>query len=423
MVILAFAICRLLYTDTTKSNPIQVSTWDALGYYIYLPAHFLYKENKQYLWFDRLDKKYGLSGGVFYQVQLHTNGNKVCKYLGGVAILQAPFYFIADYYVQNINTNYPRDGFSAPYQYAIAWGAITYCAIALLLLRTVLRKFFSDKVTAWAILMLLATNAIQYISVDSGQSHAYIFPLYVLILYLTLKWHKEASILVSLFIGLIVGLAAICRPTEAIMILIPILWNAHSKQVWIEKWKLIHTKPNLIIAAILGGFIGILPQLVYWKNVTGSWVYDVGSKWDFLSPHFRVLFGGEKGWFIYTPITILFVIGFWFLKVKPFRWSVIVFCLCNIYIIIAWHDWRYGGSFSTRALMQSYPIFLLAFAAFSEWIFQKRNLRFVMLIIGFYCLMLNLFQIYQYNAGILKFDGMNFEKYREIYLNPNARPQ
>jgi hypothetical protein len=31
-------------------------------------------------------------------------------------------------------------------------------------------------------------------------------------------------------------------------------------------------------------------------------------------PHFRVLFGGEKGWFIYTPITILFIVGLFLMR-------------------------------------------------------------------------------------------------------------
>jgi hypothetical protein len=37
-----------------------------------------------------------------------------------------------------------------------------------------------------------------------------------------------------------------------------------------------------------------------------------------------------------------------------------------------------------------------------------------------YLLAVNLFQIKQYNNGILHYDRMNFAYYRAIYLNPNV---
>jgi len=63
----------------------------------------------------------------------------------------------------------------------------------------------------------------------------------------------------------------------------------------------------------------------------------------FLNPWFRVLFGPEKGWFLYTPISIMMLAGLFLIKKYPFQKSVITFCLLNIWIIIAWSDWRYWG--------------------------------------------------------------------------------
>jgi hypothetical protein len=78
--------------------------------------------------------------------------------------------------------------------------------------------------------------------------------------------------------------------------------------------------------------------LLYWKYASGHFIFDVGSKWYFLNPWFRVLFGFEKGWFVYTPITIFFVAGWWFMRNQPFKRSVVVFCTLNLWIIMAWSD-------------------------------------------------------------------------------------
>jgi hypothetical protein len=249
-------------------------------------------------------------------------------------------------------------------------------------------------------------------------SHGYIVPLYVAILWLTYKWHKKPTLYSAAGIGYVIGLATISRPTEAVMLFIPLLWSTDSRDHSGEKWRLVKEhKSHLAIAALFGLF-GILPQLLYWKVATGSFVFDVGSKWTFLNPFFRVLFGWEKGWFIYTPVTLFFVVGLFFVKRYPFKNSVIWFCILNIYIIISWFDWRYGGSYSTRALSQSYAVFALPFAAFISYIEGKRW-KILVYIIGVYLIAVNLFQIWQYNSGILHFNDMNRKYYGRIYLNRN----
>jgi hypothetical protein len=132
-----------------------------------------------------------------------------------------------------------------------------------------------------------------------------------------------------------------------------------------------------------------------------------------------VLFGGEKGWFIYTPITILFIVGLFLMRGRSWRKSVLTFTLLNLWIVIAWHDWHYGGSYSTRAMVQSYPVLALPFAALVERALATRW-KYIFLPLCVYLLAVNLFQIKQYNNGVLHYDRMNFAYYRAIYLNPNV---
>jgi len=412
---------RVYYSDLKTGNPpLKITEWDALGYYLYLPSTIIYHDYKKLEWLPAIDNKYGMSGGTGYPATKLDNGNYAFKYLGGVAIMELPFFFIGHWIA--IHYGYPPDGFSPPYQYAITFGDIFYCILTIFLLRKILRRYFSDGTTAITLLgVCLATNFIEYAAIENGQSHGFIFPLYILVLYTTIKWHERPSALWVSLTGLIIGLATICRPTEAIMLFIPLFWNMQTKESAKEKWLLVKQHKQHIVIAALFGVIGVLPQLIYWKSATGSFIYDVGSAWDFLNPHFRVLFGWEKGWFIYTPITVFFIAGMFFIKKFPFRKAVLWFCLLNIYIIIGWRDWRYGGSYSTRALMQSYPIFALAFGAFVERInLSKWQWGFYVLFIYLGCV--NLFQICQYRTGTLHYDDMNRRYYSRIYLNANPAP-
>lgn len=412
---------RDAYPNKQSGEPLKITTWDAYGYYLHLPAILIYKDVKKLSFQDSTDQKYQLSGGNFYQANIHEKtGNYVFKYLSGVSIIHLPLFLVAHAYA--LNSNYLPDGFSPPYQHAIGFGVVIYAILALFILRSVLLNYFSDTITSISLgVVILATNAIQYISIDSAQSHAPIFLLYCIILWLTQKWHENPRFITAFLSGCIIGLATISRPTEAIMVLIPILWNTHTKEAAREKWNLVKMNLPMVYLAALGGIIGILPQLVYWQYVTGFFIYDVGSAWRFLNPFFRVLFGFEKGWFIYTPVTLFFVIGFFYLKEFPFKKSVLWFCLLNIWIIISWSDWKYGGSYSTRALMQSYPVFLLAFSALLQryWLGSARYIIAVLLI---FLTGLNLFQINQYNKTVLHYYDMNRAYYSEIFLNPNVSP-
>ena len=411
---------RLGYFSNNDRNGYNATTWDALGYYMYLPGMFIYGDVKELKWFPKIDSTYQVSGGQLYQTSQLENGDYAFKYLGGVAIMEAPFFFIG-HAIAHAN-DAPEDGFSWPYQYAIIFGAVFWYFIGLIYSRKVLLRYYSESITSLTLFaVILGTNLLQYVSVDGAMSHAFIFPLYAMVLWFTIRWHETPKMGFALAIGLLSGLAIISRPTELIIIFIPLLWSLETSGKLKSKWALVKTHKLHLVAAALGGILGILPQLLYWKHATGSFVYDVGSKWYFLNPWWRVLVGFEKGWFIYTPMAIFMVAGLFFMKGKPFRKAVLTFCLLNIWIIISWSDWRYGASYSTRALTQSYPVFMLGLAAIFERIGETKW-RYIVLPLGIYLSAVNLFQIWQYNKTILHFDHMNFAYYKAIYLDKDPTP-
>lgn len=407
---------RVEYSELRQWAAVKVTTWDAFAYYAYLPGVFIHDDIAHMPWAEDIDARYHVFGGPQYQFLEAPGGNRVDKCLYGTALFELPF-FLVGHLIAN-SCGYLADGFSAPYQWCIALAPLFYCTIALLLLRGLLLRWVSDATAAITlILLVLATNAIQYISVDGAQTHGFLFALYAAQLWFTAKWHDQPRKRWAIAIGACVGLAAVTRPTEVIMFFIPLLWRANG---WSVGEKLRMFRGHFILAVVAAAVMA-LPQLVYWKFVTGSWVFDVGSKWSFLSPHFRVLFGWEKGWFIYTPIAIFFIVGLFFMRGKPWARSVLVFTLLNLWIITAWHDWRYGGSYSTRALVQSYPVLSLPFALLVERVRISR-LRWPAAPLALYLLGGNLFQIKQYNLTVLHYDQMNRDYYRAIYMDAHPTP-
>jgi len=406
---------RFEYTELRGWSRLQVTNWDALGYYQYLPALFIHHDIARQDWVERIDSTYHVIGtGGLYQLMPLENGNRATKYLCGVAIMEMPFFFLGHWIAGA--TGHVQDGFSPPYQWCLAFAPLAYCILALFLLRKVLLRHWGDSTAALVILLLvLATNAIQYISVDNAQTHGFLFALHCLVLWATMKWHERPRRRWALLIGATIGLATVARPTELIMLFIPLMWNTQGKANAKAKWGMVREHRTHLGWAAVAAFLLLLPQSIYWKVVTGAWVFDVGSKWDFVDPHWRVLVGWEKGWFIYTPITLLFIAGLFFMKGMPWRKSVLVFTLLNIWIVIAWHDWRYGGSYSARALVQSYPVLALPFAALVQRV-TATKWRWPFLALCAYLLLVNLWQIRQYNNGVIKYDGMTRAEYMRVYL-------
>ncbi len=67
-------------------------SWDVLGYYMYLPAVFIYGDIKKCGFKDSILAKYQPTPD-FQQAFVHSNGNYVMKYSSGQAVMMAPFFF------------------------------------------------------------------------------------------------------------------------------------------------------------------------------------------------------------------------------------------------------------------------------------------------------------------------------------------
>lgn len=390
------------YPKWQKTATEATISWDVSGYYLYLPAALIYGDLKQAAFFDKIEEEYNPGPGMGQRVK-QPNGNVVMKYSSGQALQFLPWFAMAHWVAPKLG--YPADGFSWPYQVAISWGSFLIAALGLWFLRRILLFYFSDgAVAATLIAVTFGTNYLNYTAIDGAMTHNWVFTLYALLTYSTIRYYRKPGWGWAALIGLWVGWATLTRPTEAISVLIPLLWGLQGLRYWRVQlgflWK--HKMHLLLAGAIAATVVGI--QLGYWKWASGHWlVYsyeEQGFSW--LKPHISdVLFSTKAGWLIYSPMMALAFVGFWWLlRQRPtIFWPVLLFCGVFLYVTSAWDIWWYGGSLGQRAMVQSYPLWAFALAAFFQQMTRSGWSYWIWLPVAGLCVYLSLWWTYQAHEG------------------------
>lgn len=389
---------------------------DAVDYYLYLPAGIIYNdlslEFKNELSEELVKKK------IKYQPS--PSGKNVIKMTMGIAILTSPF-FIAGHLIASFSEVYENNGFSAPYYFMSFISALFWLWVGLFFLRKFLIQYFNDiSVAVVLILVVLATNLLFYTSIEPGMAHVYSFAFISMFIYFSFKWLSNPDYKTSIISGLLLGFIILLRPSNILIVLLPLMFfifdgsNFKSKVAFIQKHFL-----KLLLAAFFM-MIVLLPQLIYWKTFTGRWFYYsyTVERFFFNNPHIiKGLFSYRKGWLLYTPIMFFAIIGLinlWKTQ-RQFVFPILIFSLLNMYVIYSWWNWWYGGSYSSRPMIDSYAVYAIPMAAFVQYLFQKKIWKRI-LIGGVFCFFIyfNTFQIRQYSIGLLHYSNMTKEAYWAI---------
>lgn len=377
-------------------------SWDASGYYMYLPAIFIYKDIKKCTFKDSILQKYRPTPD-FQQAYYHEpSGNYVMKYSSGLALVSVPFFAIGHLWASTSGV-YPADGFSYPYQASIGIGLFILSFIGLFYFRKVLLRYFKDKTVAIMLLVnVIGTNYINYAAIDQAMTHSTLFTIYVLLLWFTIRFYENYQFKYAVWIGLFTGLATLIRPTELISILLPLFWGIASWQGLRDRINFIYLNYLQYSVAVLLFCCVVAIQPLYWKYATGEWiVYSYGEQgFSWLKPHiYDYTLSYRCGWLRYTPMMVLPFIGIWaYYKNKINTWPVIGFIVLSFYIVTAWDIWDYGGT-AGRAMVQYYPILAFPFAALIEAGDQKKWYQFILYPGLVFLAYLNVWWVYHAHAG------------------------
>ena len=370
------AVGLFYYPKWNFSATESTLSWDVSGYYFYLPAIFIHRDLKKQEFKVPLLEKYRPTTSPYQSYPLG-DSTLVMKYSSGMAVMYAPFFFIAHSLASPLG--YEADGFSFPYQLAIGLGSLLVALLGLYLVYRILLLYFSSLVTGLVLLLyVFGTNYLEYAAISNAMSHNYLFTLYALLVWITIRYYQKPGFRTAAGIGLVAGLATLARPTEVISLLIPLLWGLASSSDFKERFRFIRSHlPHYLLAA--GFFILVTGiQLVYWKWVSGEWlVYSYQEeKLLFTRPFiYKCLLRFRKGWFIYTPLMLLIIPGYYWLyrKRRELFWTSFIFGMLFMYLCFSWSIWWYAGSIGQRAMVQAYPVLALPFAAAVEMILQKKN--------------------------------------------------
>jgi len=392
--------------------------WDVISYYAYLPAIFIYKD-LSLKFVDDLPK----DEGTIWPIPT-ANGGYTLKYPIGTAIMILPFFLMAHIF-SNL-AGIEASGYSWPYHFFILIAALFYLLAGLLYLRRVLLRYFSELTVMICIVILAAgTNIFYYATEEPGMSHIYSFFLFSAFLFHYTRFYHGDRWMDTLLIGLISGLIVLVRPSNGILMLCFLLYRGNVKMKdWYEYlWR---RRFRLLVMFTIG--LGIIfLQLSYWKFSTGHWLhYSYGEeRFYFFKPHIiEGLFSYRKGWLLYTPLMTLAIFGFLFLKKKVHElfYPILVFTVLNIYIVFSWWCWWYGGSFSARALIESYALLSVPMAATVERLWNSGKLvRVVSSVIFIFLIYVNMFQSRQYRISLLHYESTSKELYWSVFLS-NERP-
>jgi hypothetical protein len=197
------------------------------------------------------------------------------------------------------------------------------------------------------------------------------------------------------------------------------LWQVRTFGDLKNKIRLLFTihRPYLLLLAV--GFILLpLAQMIYWKLYAGRFLYysyrNPGEGFEFLHPHaFNFLFSFRKGWFVYTPVMLPAVLCLFFIRQppQPYRLAFIFFTCINIYVLSCWSNWWYATSFGQRAVIQSYPVYIFGLGLLLDRLRTHLTWRALTIVVSALFCMLNLFQIWQVDQGILPLDRMTKDYY------------
>lgn len=407
-----------VYGTGRAETPIRS---DGFSYYVYLPSWFLFHDP------SLAATARDCCGGEFPAFTAIGRWPGTRRWVNahpiGVAVMQAPLFAVA--HALTRWTNLSPDGFSLYYQHAAGLSGTLWMLAGLWMLRGLLRRHFSDGVTAITLLTLLfGTNLYHYATFDSSYSHAYSFFLFAAFLDVTERWYARPDTRLSLALGLVAGLIVLVRHTNGLVLLVfPLYgvtgWRSPGARLSMLRAHL----PRLAMTALVFAAV-VAPQLAIYHAATGHWLVsaygDLGFNWR--APRIvSVLFGVQKGLFFWSPLLLAAVAGLVLLgksqnAARAFVLPGVIFLALDTYVIASWWDWQFGGSFGHRGFVDALPIFALGLAAFYSWASLRPFRRAATAVVVACVVGLSVFQMLQYWNGVLPFSDLSWDQYRALFL-------
>ena len=331
---------------------------DKAGYYVYLPATFLYGFDAR-AFPDSVEFKTGKG----FQLD-RTTGKVITKYPYGVALLQSPFWLAA----HALSTE--KTGFSKLEHKSIDIAAVCYVLLGLGLLWRVLQQWLTGRqVVLTLAVLLLGTNLGFYAVIETGMSHVYAFFAFALLLHglhrlPPASTGRKSALSVWLQIGVALALIVALRPIDAVWASPLLLWGVADRAGLRQRLRELLRLRVLVVLVLCVGLL-LLPQLAYSQSLKGSMLtYSYGQEgfpyWA-RPKLLEVWLAPEDGLFLYNPVLLLVPVGLVLLwRRRPATAALVAVVALGVsYTYAAWWAYTLGCSYGHRGFVDFLPVLAL----------------------------------------------------------------
>jgi len=296
--------------------------------------------------------------------------------------------------------------------------------ITLLGLWIILRKYFTAAVTFATLLLLALGTNFFLMAIYSGAVQAGILlALTVLVVWMTQRWYEKPGWAEAIIAGLVMGGLIFIKPAGFASILLFFFWGSYNKETFNQKWKIYREHTGQVILVFGLFFAGLALRVIFPSAFEGTWFSGyVPHKrvLYFLAPNlWTVLCSIRNGWLIYTPLVLFSLPGFYILAERNKRifYATFLFSLAFLLLIASSPDMTTPDNFSQARMTEIFAVIFIPMGYFVCRVTEGRWLR--KTVFGFILIALaglNLFQIWQYRAGILNPWFTTPEYYRAVFL-------
>jgi hypothetical protein len=352
---------------------------DGEGYYMYLPAMFIY--------------------GTFedipvltpYEFKPYPGTKKITtRFTYGVALMEAPFFGIAQLSrkIQGYKTDHP---FTNDISVMLLVAGCFYTTLGLFFVYKTLSRLFENKKVVWwsVIILYFGTNLMFYAIREPTMSHAYSFCLIAALTYVLPAFWKglmnAGSVSRTILVGFLLGLIVLIRPTNILIALLVLLYDVYSLSDFKNRLSfIIKNLKTLWIIPFIALLLAI-PQMMYWHYLSGRWVMNIYKEihnatfalWD--KPElFKVFFHPCNGFLFYSPLMGFTLLGMaWMAFKNQLNGRVIgVLFLVFAYMYASWFMWSFGHAFGYRSFIDYYPLMVFGLAFYINELMKSKMIWF-----------------------------------------------
>jgi hypothetical protein len=350
----------------------------------------------------------------------------------GCAGLWAPFYAVADVAVRvsrRFGSDVAADGFSPPYVAAVTYGSAVYGFLAVLISAAVARRLL-DQGTLAATLVCASTPLLFYMYVAPGMAHACSAFAVAAFVAVWLRVRERWSLPGMAALGALAALMVMVREQDVLFIIGPALdcGVAFGTAVWHRRSAdARRVGAGALIGTLVAGIV-YLPQVAAYLVLNGRIgpARQVSAKMTWTAPHaLEVLFSTEHGFFFWTPMAALSILGLIWLAVRPAvagthrvesaRWIGMLALLMvagQVYVNGSIETWTQAGAFGQRRFVALTVLLALGLAQVIAAVPHGIPRRLVGVVIAL-CLWWNLGLMAQFGAGLM--DRQRLDLRRNAY--------